>query len=78
MRKRATSALLPFQVMQPEGAVLGKEVSSLVAAIAVHSVRVDHEIETLAGFLEGIDELEGVLEMDVVISGAVGEFQHDR
>ena len=78
MRKRATSTLLPFQVMQPEGAVLGKEVGPLVASVAVHSVRVDHEIETLAGFLEGIDELKGVLEMDVVISGTVGEFQHDR
>ena len=64
--------------MQPEGAVFGKEVGSLVAAVAVHAVRVDHEIETLSGLLEGVNELEGILEMDVVVTGAVGEFQHDR
>lgn len=50
----------------------------LGAAVAVHSVRVYHEVELLAGLLKGIDELEGVLEMHIVIAGTMGELQHDR
>ena len=54
-----------------------EEVVALVAVIAVHAVRVDHEVELLAFAVEDITELEGVLVMDVVVTGAVGQFQHD-
>ena len=69
--------LLTEEVLLPEGVVGFEEVVSLVAIVAMHAVRVDHEVELLAFAVEGIKELEGVLVMDVVVTGAVGQFQHD-
>ena len=54
-----------------------EEVVALVAIVAVHAVRVDHEVELLAFTVEDIQELEGVLVMDVVVTGTVGQFKHD-
>ena len=71
-------ALLPFQVMQPESTVLRTEVFSLIAAVTVHAVRINHEIEFLACLLESVYELQGILEMYIVISCTVGQLQHDR
>lgn len=51
-------------------------VGALVAAVAVETVGVNHQFEMFACFLEGIDEDEGVLEVDVVVTGAVGEAEH--
>ena len=64
--------LLVFQVLEPEGVVGVLEVGALVASVAVHSVWVDHKVEAFAVAVEGIQELEGVLVMNVVIAGAVG------
>jgi hypothetical protein len=36
-------------------------------------VGVDHEIELLASILESVREAKGVLEVDVVVAGAVNE-----
>ena len=47
--------LLCEEVTEPEFAIGVLEVSSLIAAVAVHSVWVDHEVKLLAGFMEGID-----------------------
>ena len=54
------------------------EVFALVAVVAVHAVGVDHEVEVLAGFVKGVEELEGILMVNVVVTGAVSEFEHDR
>ena len=70
--------LLVFQVVEPEGVVGVLEVGALVAAVAVHAVWVDHEVEAFAVAMEGIQEQEGVLMVDVVVAGAVGQFEHDR
>ena len=70
--------LLREEMTEPEFAVGILEVGALVATVAVHSVRVDHEVELFACFLEGVDEEEGVLVVYVVVTCAVGDFQHDR
>ena len=36
---------------------------TLIAAIAVHSVRIDHEVELLSGLVHGIKKLESILMM---------------
>lgn len=64
--------LFVFQVVEPEGVVGVLEMGALIAAVAVHSVWVDHKVEAFAVAVEGVQELEGVLVMDVVIAGAVG------
>ena len=64
--------LLVFQVLEPEGVVGVLEVGALVAAVAVHAVWVDHEVKAFAVAVEGVQELEGVLVVDVVVAGAVG------
>ena len=69
---------LVFQVAEPEGVVLFLEVEALVAAVAVHAVGIDHEVESGALALQDIDQLQGILEVDVVVAGAVGDFKHHR
>ena len=64
-------------MLQPELVVGFEEVRALVAMVAMHAVRIDHEVELLAGAVEGIQKLESVLVVDVVVSGAVGQLQHD-
>ena len=54
------------------------EVASLVAVISMHSVRVYHEIELLAFLVQRIQQLQGVLMVDIVISGAMCNLQHYR
>ena len=44
---------------------------SLIASIAVHPVRIDHEIEDLPLFLESIHKKQGILEMHIVIPCSV-------
>lgn len=68
--------LFVFQILEPEGVVCVLEVGALVAAVAVHSVWVDHKVEAFAVAVEGVQELEGVLVVDVVVAGAVGQFEH--
>ena len=64
--------------MEPEGVVGVLEVGALVAAVAVHAVWVDHEVEAFAVAVEGVYKQKGVLVVDVVVAGAVGQFQHYR
>ena len=64
--------LFVFQVLNPKGVVGVLEVGALVAALAVHSAWVDHKVEAFAVAVEGVQELESVLVMDVVVAGAVG------
>lgn len=71
-------SLFVTQVTEPEVVVCFEEMFSLVAAIAVHAVRVDHEFELLALPVKFVDELERALEMYVVVTGSVSDFQHDR
>ena len=66
------------KVPEPEVVVGLLEVGALVAAVAVEAVWVDHEVELLAGFVESVEELEGILVVDIVITCAMGQFQHDR
>ena len=49
----------------------------LVAAISVHAIGIDHEFELLSVFMEDVNKLEGVLEMDIIIPGSVGNLEHD-
>ena len=46
---------------------------TLIAPVAVHAVRVNHKIELYSFLLQGVDELQRVLEMHIVVSGAVGK-----
>ena len=55
-----------------------EEMFSLVATIAVHAVRVDHEFELLALLVQLVDELKRALEMNVVVTGTMSDFQHNR
>ena len=66
------------KVPEPEVVVGLLEVGALVAAVAVEAVWVDHEVELLAGFVESVQELKGVLVMDVIVTCAMGQFQHYR
>ena len=77
-RKRPNGILLTKEVLLPEFVVGVSEVCALVALVAMHTVRIDHEVELLAGTMEGIQELESVLMVNVVISGSVGKLQHHR
>ena len=70
--------LLRFQVFEPEVTICFFEVSSLIAVIAVHSVRVYHEIELLSGTMQLIKKLESVLVMNIVIACAMGQLKHHR
>ena len=63
---------------EPEFAVGVQEVGALVAAVAVHSVWVDHEVELFASFLEGVDQKEGVLVVYIVVACTVRDLQHHR
>ena len=65
-------------MLQPELVVGLEEVVALVAVIAVHAVRVDHEVELLAFAVKGIQKLESVLVVNVVVTGTVSQFQHHR
>ena len=47
--------------------------ASLIATIAMHPVRIDHEIELLTFFMKGIYELEGVLMVNVIITRSVSD-----
>ena len=71
-------AVYLFKVFQPEGVVGLKEVVALIAAVTMHAVRVDHELEFLTCAMKGIQELECILVMNIVIACAMGQFQHDR
>ena len=51
---------------------------ALVAAVAVEAVGVEHQFEVLAGFLEGVNQEQSVLIVDIVVTGAVGEAEHCR
>ena len=46
--------------MQPEIVVGFEKMFSLVAAIAVHSIRINHEFELLPVLLQLIDKLHGL------------------
>ena len=48
----------------------------LISPVAVISAGIDHQLELLVGLLEGVDELEGVLHVDIVIGRAVGDAEH--
>ena len=65
-------------MLEPELMVGIKEVVSLITTITVHSVRIDHEVELLAFLVEGVEKLEGVLMVHIVVSCTVSEFEHYR
>jgi len=70
-RQRVYSSL--FQILEPEVLVGRVEVGALIAAVAVHAVRIDHEFEIGPLTLQGVYELQGILEVHVVVSGSVGD-----
>ena len=51
-----------------------QEMIALIAVVSMHSIRIDHEVELLALLMHDIQKLEGVLMVDVVVSGAVSQF----
>ena len=50
----------------------------LGAAITVHPVRVNHQFKLVARFLKCIYQLQGILEVNIIITGAVSELQRPR
>ena len=78
VKSKCDNAWLFIQkVFEPELAVGGVEVGALVTAVAVHAVRVDHEIELLTGLVHSVKELECVLVVNIVVTCTVSQFQHD-
>lgn len=67
-----TLSLSTHKILEPELPVGLEEMGALISIIAVHTVRVDHEIELLAFAMKDIEELKCVLVVDVVVAGAVG------
>lgn len=67
--------LEPFQ---PEELVGRIEMLRLVTAVSVFSFRINHHLETFPVLLEQIDQLHRLLEMHIIVSRPVGEFQHVR
>ena len=66
------------KVFEPELAVGGVEVGALVTAVAMHAVRVDHEIELLTGLVHSVKELECVLVVNIVVTCTMSQLQHYR
>ena len=50
--------------------VVFEGMGALVAAVAVEAVGVEHQFEVLAGFLEGVNQEQSVLIVDIVVTGA--------
>ena len=46
-----------LQILKPESSVGGAEMLALVATVAMHAVRVDHQLKLLASRLKGIYQL---------------------
>ena len=69
--------LLRLEVFKPEFVVSVLKMGTLISAIAMHTVRIDHEVELLAGFVHGIKKLKGILMMHIIVSGTVRQLQHD-
>lgn len=63
------------QMLCPEYVVRSNVMTMLVTTVAVHSVRIDHQVELDLRLLKGIDQLESVLEMDIVITRSVCQLQ---
>ena len=55
-----------------------EEVLALVAVVAMHAVRIYHEVELLAFLVHHIKKLESVLMVDVIIACSMSEFEHHR
>ena len=70
--------LLSLQIPEPEFVVGILEVASLIASIAMHAVRIDHEVELLAELVKGIDELQRVLMVNIVVSSTMCDLEHNR
>ena len=51
---------------------------TLVSPVAVHAVRINHEIEHFSFLLKSIHKKQGVLEVHIVISRSMSKFQHLR
>ena len=66
-----------LQVLKPEGAICFIKVVALVAVVAMHTVRIDHELEVLALAVQCIKKLEGVLVVHVVVTCSVSQLEHD-
>ena len=65
-------------MLKPEPVILRHEMPALIPAVAMHAVRVYHKLKTLARTLEGIDKLESVLVMHIVIDCPVRNLKPDR
>ena len=50
---------------------------SLIASVTMHSVRIDHEIELLALTMKLIQQLNGILMVNIIITGTMSQLQHD-
>ena len=66
------------EVFEPELTVGSIGVGALVAVIAVHTVRIDHEVELLASLVHRVNKLEGILVVDIVVTGTMSKFEHHR
>ena len=55
-----------------------EEVLALVAVVAVHAVRINHEVKLLALLMHHVKKLESVLMVDVVVACSMSEFEHHR
>ena len=61
------------QRFPPEGIYCLIGMCTLVATVTMHTGRVDHELKLLAGLLQSINKLDGVLEVDIIVARAVSQ-----
>ena len=59
----------------PEQGIVCLVVGMLIAAVAVHSVGINHQLELDVVLLQGVYKLKGILEMHVIVSCAVSQLK---
>ena len=76
LSQEALGGILSEEPAVPEDQVGVGGMNGLIASVSVVSAGVNHQLELLVGLLEGVDELEGVLHVDIVIGSSVGDAEH--
>ena len=61
---------------EPEFLVGVVEMFALIATVTMHAVRIDHQFHLLAFALDLVQELKGILMMDIVVTCTMSKFEH--
>ena len=67
-----------LEITHPEVFVRFPGMHSLGTPVSVHTVGIYHQLELFALALEFVHKLQGILEMHIVVTCAVGQLEHHR